>query len=110
MKKGKRKLALLCFCNEGKEAKLKDFEKNHVPDQEIHEVYRRFMNRKYVSRCRAKEPCVHCGGTIETYYCEDRLYLVWCRNCKVVAMTLAESPDDAALRSLGRKCAKENKL
>ena len=40
MKKGKRKLALLCFCNEGKEAKLKDFEKNHVPDQEIHEVYR----------------------------------------------------------------------
>lgn len=47
---------------------------------------------------RAQENCPKCGVRLETYYCENRLYLVRCRVCTHVALIVADSAEQAALR------------
>lgn len=40
--------------------------------------------------------CRHCGGHIETYYCEERLYLVRCVDCGTLTLVKTTSPSAAA--------------
>lgn len=46
--------------------------------------------------------CRICGGPLETYYCEDRLYLVRCADCGTLALVKAANPGDAARVTLAR--------
>ena len=46
--------------------------------------------------------CRLCGGTLETYYCEERLYLVSCVDCGTLALVKATSPEAAAGVTLAR--------
>ena len=40
-----------------------------------------------------------CGHELETYYCEERLFLVVCHACKTTALVKAGSPREAAFKS-----------
>lgn len=42
-----------------------------------------------------------CGQELWTYYCEDRLSLVECPQCRVKALVEARNPKEAAYMSLG---------
>ena len=46
--------------------------------------------------------CRRCGGPLETYYCEERLYLVKCVDCGTLALVKATSPEAAAGVTLAR--------
>lgn len=54
-----------------------------------------FLRRKTGVRCGA------CGLELFAYYCENRLYMVECGNCKTRALVMAGSPKDAAYRTFG---------
>lgn len=40
--------------------------------------------------------CHHCGGHLKTYYCEERLYLVGCVDCRTLTLVKTTSPGAAA--------------
>lgn len=42
--------------------------------------------------------CARCGHPLESSYCEERLYMVRCRECGVVSLIEGGSPMKAALR------------
>ena len=46
--------------------------------------------------------CRLCGGPLETYYCEERLYLVQCTDCGTLALVKTANPEDAARVTLAR--------
>lgn len=46
--------------------------------------------------------CRLCGGPLETYYCEERLYLVKCVDCGTLALVKTTSPEAAAGVTLAR--------
>lgn len=46
--------------------------------------------------------CRLCGGPLETYYCEERLYLVRCIDCGTLALVKTTSPQAAAGVTLAR--------
>lgn len=46
--------------------------------------------------------CRLCGGPLETYYCEERLYLVQCTDCGTFALVKTANPEDAARVTLAR--------
>lgn len=46
--------------------------------------------------------CRLCGGSLETYYCEERLYLVQCAGCGTFALVKTANPEDAARVTLAR--------
>lgn len=46
--------------------------------------------------------CRLCGGPLETYYCEERLYLVRCVDCGTLALVKTTSPQAAAGVTLAR--------
>lgn len=50
---------------------------------------------------RVLDNCRSCGGMLETYYCEERLYLVRCSACGNLALVKAGNPVEAAARTLG---------
>ena len=50
---------------------------------------------------RVLDNCRSCGGMLETYYCEERLYLVRCSACGSLALVKAGNPVEAAARTLG---------
>ena len=50
---------------------------------------------------RVLDNCRSCGGMLETYYCEERLYLVRCSVCGNLALVKAGNPVEAAARTLG---------
>lgn len=54
----------------------------------------------YVPR-RSGVACGCCGQELWTHYCEERLYLVECSQCRVKALVEARNPKDAAYMSLG---------
>lgn len=45
--------------------------------------------------------CGYCGTELEAYYCESRLYLVECHNCKSKALVMVNSPKQAAYKTFG---------
>lgn len=50
---------------------------------------------------RVLDNCRSCGGMLETYYCEERLYLVRCSACGSLALVKAGNPVEAAARTIG---------
>ena len=46
--------------------------------------------------------CRLCGGPLETYYCEERLYLVRCVDCGTLALVKTANPRDSARVTLAR--------
>lgn len=46
--------------------------------------------------------CRLCGGPLETYYCEERLYLVQCADCGTLSLVKTANPEDAARVTLAR--------
>ena len=46
--------------------------------------------------------CRLCGGPLETYYCEERLYLVKCADCGTLALVKTVNPEVSASVTLGR--------
>lgn len=68
-----------------------------VFEQCCHKV---FSGRGYVPR-RSGVACGRCGQELWTYYCEDRLSLVECPQCRVKALVEARNPKEAAYMSLG---------
>lgn len=50
---------------------------------------------------RVLDNCRSCGGMLETYYCEERLYLVRCSACGSLALVKAGNPVEAAAWTIG---------
>lgn len=73
-----------------------------VFDQLCHNVFSGRVGglRGYVPR-RSGVACGRCGQELWTYYCEDRLSLVECPQCRVKALVEARNPREAAYMSLG---------
>ena len=46
--------------------------------------------------------CQLCGGPLETYYCEERLYLVKCADCGTLALVKTVNPEVSASVTLAR--------
>ena len=46
--------------------------------------------------------CRLCGGPLETYYCEERLYLVKCADCGTLALVKTANPENSARVTLAR--------
>ena len=46
--------------------------------------------------------CRLCGGPLETYYCEERLYLVKCTDCGTLALVKTVNPEASASVTLAR--------
>ena len=46
--------------------------------------------------------CRLCGGPLETYYCEERLYLVKCADCGTLALVKTVNPEASASVTLAR--------
>lgn len=46
--------------------------------------------------------CRLCGGPLETYYCEERLYLVKCADCGTFLLVKTANLEDAARVTLAR--------
>lgn len=47
--------------------------------------------------------CKKCGGSLLTYYCEERLYLIVCQKCGTIALTKDCAPQVAANLTLAAK-------
>lgn len=71
-------------------------------DKACHRIYAESGNGlNYLSR-NVGVRCIHCGNELETYYCEERLYLVECCHCKMKILVMADNRRDAAYRSIGQ--------
>lgn len=46
--------------------------------------------------------CRLCGGPLETYYCEERLYLIKCADCGTLALVKTVNPEVSASVTLAR--------
>lgn len=42
--------------------------------------------------------CPNCGEELETSYCEERVYIIRCRNCNKVSISEGKSPQGAAAK------------
>lgn len=73
-----------------------------VFDQCCHNVFSGHIDGlyRYAPR-RSGVACGHCGQELWTYYCEERLFLVECSQCRVKALVEARNPKDAAYMALG---------
>lgn len=70
-------------------------------DKLCHQVYNADGNgRDYVGKATGVT-CRLCKSPLYAYYCEERLYLVECKTCKIKALVMAENPQAAAYRAFG---------
>lgn len=70
-------------------------------DKMCHKVFNASGNgMDYFSR-KTGVCCGDCGHELESYYCEDRLYIVECLRCKKKALVMAGSPAEAAYKTFG---------
>lgn len=67
-------------------------------DKSAHELFRYAGNKERCFRYLRNEhiPCPFCGNELEATYCEERLYMIRCRHCKIVMLAEGKSPRDAA--------------
>lgn len=69
-------------------------------DKLCHKVFdanaKNYRARETGIRCR-------CGHELETYYCEEQLYLVECFACETKALVKARSPKEAAYKTFGNE-------
>ena len=67
-------------------------------DKSAHRAYAHATD-KYAEGWRGTGAlCARCGRELETSYCEERLYMVRCRQCDTVTLVKAASPAAAAER------------
>lgn len=64
-------------------------------DKSAHRIYA-FAKGKTEGLHKTEVPCPRCGRGLETSYCEERVYIVLCPNCKTVNITEGTNPKDAA--------------
>ncbi len=64
-------------------------------DRKAHALYQFAVNPHAVFH-QSEHKCCHCKTPLETYYCEDRLYVVRCRGCMSATLTTANSAVMAA--------------
>lgn len=76
--------------------------KRYDQDDAAHKIFAFAMDARNISRGNVPEVCVHCGGHLQVYYCEEKLCLVRCLNCGVAALVQANSLSDAARKTIGR--------
>lgn len=70
-------------------------------DKLCHRVFSASGNgTNYLSR-KTGVRCGNCWNELEAYYCESRLYMVECHHCKVKALVMAGSPEQAAYKTFG---------
>lgn len=77
----------------------KQFNQNRA----AHQTYAFAMDARNMKNGRVDAACIHCGGQLTTYYCEEELHIVRCLNCGIAALVQARSPKEAALKSIGRE-------
>lgn len=69
-------------------------------DQLAHKLYDSKNNGgAYIARDTGVR-CGRCGHELQAHYCEERLYIVDCGHCKIKSLVKANSPKDAAYRTL----------
>lgn len=61
-------------------------------DKLCHRLYDEPKGRGY----QVDGKCRRCGGSLMTYYCEDRLNLIACEKCGTLALTKSVAPQVAA--------------
>lgn len=69
-------------------------------DKLCHRVFEAKDGEDYLAR-KAGVECGKCGNELMAYYCENRLYLVKCESCGMLALITASSPSDAAFQTFG---------
>lgn len=69
-------------------------------DKLCHRVFEAKDGEDYLAR-KAGVECGNCGTELMAYYCENRLYLVKCESCGMLALITASSPSDAAFQTFG---------
>ena len=70
-------------------------------DKLCHQVYNADGNgRDYIGKATGVT-CRLCKSPLYAYYCEERLYLVECKTCKMKALVMAENPQASAYRAFG---------
>lgn len=67
-------------------------------DKLCHKLYDEPKPKGFDSKCI----CKYCGNKVVTYYCEEMLYLVRCEGCGNLVLTEANSPAQAAVKTIGR--------
>ncbi len=66
-------------------------------DKNAHEVFA-FANDLRAPFLRSREKCQICKNPLESYYCEEKLYIVRCRQCGSIFLVDAPSAETACLR------------
>lgn len=70
-------------------------------DKLCHQVYNADGNgRDYIGKATGLT-CRLCKSPLYAFYCEERLYLVECKTCKMKALVMPENPQTAAYRAFG---------
>ena len=70
-------------------------------DKLCHQVYNADGNgRDYIGKATGVT-CRLCKSPLYAYYCEERLYLIECKTCKMKALVRAENPQAASCRTFG---------
>ena len=64
-------------------------------DKCAHELYH-FINNPDTVFIKCNDKCSICGKPLEVYYCEARLYIVRCPQCKKISFVEACNPYRAA--------------
>lgn len=76
----------------------KQFNQNEA----AHKIFAFAMDARNMQHDNVPEICSHCGGHLQTYYCEEKLCLVRCLNCGVAALVQARTLSEAAQKTIGR--------
>ena len=73
-----------------------------MTDEQMREFRRCTLMGVWPNRCKTGLMCRICGTELETYYCEERVYLVRCMGCKKITLVGAKNPGEAGEIAGGR--------
>lgn len=65
-------------------------------DKSAHRVYLAAEGKEGIHWMPSGVKCKTCGGELDTYYCEERLYMVRCIRCETVVLVKSSCPKFAA--------------
>lgn len=72
-------------------------------DKLCHKVFSANGNGADYLEREAGVKCGRCGCELQTYYCEERLFLVECTNCKIKSLVSAGNHKEAAYKTFGHE-------
>lgn len=67
-------------------------------DKAAHRVFLAAADKEGIRWMPSGVKCKMCGGELDTYYCEERLYMVRCRKCETVMLLKSRGPGLAAIQ------------